>query len=631
QGPQLPQELARRAALENRRRADLAGEPRPHLGQGRGRPRWQGRLRPLVDERRGPGGLQRRRALRHRAQREVEGADGRRAPPGLGIFVELPRRRGADALRHGPARLRRRDPRPGRRQRHRRRRAHHQGPLRPRGHARLHHQRQARARPAGRRRDHRARAGDLRHRELRHQDPLALRRPDDAGLRRPGRRQGGAERQPQCHPDGGARQALVGHRVEVRPAVPEEVPARRRMGARGGEGLDRSISTLRLGLALALALPALASADALALHERVAAPAKSQGRIVRGPASPAGEGKPPGSQNPTAIRQDEKIIAAPSVSQPPTGSEVVHGQRSFAADRETEAHLDYATQQDGTLHYVEVFNPSIVPFKRMSALHRVRGDDALEGAGRALRAISVGAQTSADRDLFWGSLVIDLPEGGTQVPIPSVAPDMRILSYEVQPRARLVFARDGADNFYLRAEDGARGQHRVVILVDAPAAYFAPKVPTGIPLRDVARRRPPLPLPERVRASATTILARLRISPELSADRAVSRLVDYFRGFEPGAPPTPSGDIYLDLALARKGVCRHRAFAFMITANAAGIPTRYVTNEAHAFAEIWMPGPGWLRIDLGGAALELDIANEGDKTMYRPRSEDPFPKPKAYA
>ena len=23
-------------------------------------------------------------------------------------------------------------------------------------------------------------------------------------------------------------------------------------------------------------------------------------------------------------------------------------------------------------------------------------------------------------------------------------------------------------------------------------------------------------------------------------------------------------------------------------------------DEAHAFAEIWMPGPGWLRIDLGG-------------------------------
>jgi Transglutaminase-like superfamily len=387
--------------------------------------------------------------------------------------------------------------------------------------------------------------------------------------------------------------------------------------------LDRSVAAVCLGLALALP----ARADDLVLHEHVAAPGKPHSRVVRG--SLPGEGKPPA--NPTAIRQDEKIIAAPSVSQPPTGSEVIHGQRSFAADRETEAHLDYATQQDGTLHYVEVFNPSIVPFKRMSALDRVRPDFTLEGAGRDLRAISVGGQTTSDRDLFWGSLVVDLPDGGAQVPIPSVAPDMRILSYEAQPRARLAFARDAADNFYLRAEEGAHGQHRIVILVDAPAVYFAPKVPTGIPLRDVARKRPPLPLPERVRASATTMLGRLGISSDLSADRAVSRMVDYFRGFEAGVPPSPSGDIYLDLALSKKGVCRHRAFAFMITANAAGIPTRYVTNEAHAFAEIWMPGPGWLRIDLGGAAMELDVANEGDKTLYRPRGEDPFPKPRAYA
>src|SRR5262249_57066994 len=127
-------------------------------------------------------------------------------------------------------------------------------------------------------------------------------------------------------------------------------------------------------------------------------------RVVRGPV--AGGGSPRGTRG--ASGREEKITAAPWVGQPRTGGEVVHGKRSFAADRETEARLDYATQQDGTLHYVEVFNPSIVPFKRMSALDRVRGDYALEGAGRDLRAISVGAQTSADRDLFWGSLVIDL-------------------------------------------------------------------------------------------------------------------------------------------------------------------------------------------------------------------------------
>src|SRR5262249_59984774 len=135
---------------------------------------------------------------------------------------------------------------------------------------------------------------------------------------------------------------------------------RRRVGARRGEGLDRSIQAVCLGLAL---LAAPARGDEI-LHEHVTAPGKPQSRVVRG-ALP-GEGKPPA--NPTAIRQDEKIIAAPSVSQPPTGSEVVHGQRSFAADRETEARLDYATQQDGTPHYAQAFNPSTLPFNRLTSL-----------------------------------------------------------------------------------------------------------------------------------------------------------------------------------------------------------------------------------------------------------------------
>ena len=41
----------------------------------------------------------------------------------------------------------------------------------------------------------------------------------------------------------------------------------------------------------------------------------------------------------------------------------------------------------------------------------------------------------------------------------------------------------------------------------------------------------------------------------------------------------------------------------MITANALGIPTRLVENEAHAFVEVWFPERSWQRIDLGGAAL----------------------------
>ena len=51
-------------------------------------------------------------------------------------------------------------------------------------------------------------------------------------------------------------------------------------------------------------------------------------------------------------------------------------------------------------------------------------------------------------------------------------------------------------------------------------------------------------------------------------------------------PPTGRGDIYLDLALQQKGVCRHRSFAFLVTALYLGIPTRMIANEAHAWVEV---------------------------------------------
>jgi transglutaminase superfamily protein len=91
-----------------------------------------------------------------------------------------------------------------------------------------------------------------------------------------------------------------------------------------------------------------------------------------------------------------------------------------------------------------------------------------------------------------------------------------------------------------------------------------------------------------------------------------------------------TGDIYRDLCDSQAGVCRHRAFAFMITANAIGIPTRYVQNEAHAFVEVWFPERAWQRIDLGGAALRMEVTGADDKTLHRPRADDPFAKPPPY-
>jgi transglutaminase-like putative cysteine protease len=347
-------------------------------------------------------------------------------------------------------------------------------------------------------------------------------------------------------------------------------------------------------------------------------------------------GKAAGDNNPAAIAAGDKVLPAPPLADKPAGEPVL-GTGDFGADRSTESPPDRSTASDGTLRYASVFNPDVLPFKRMSALDGVRDDYTLVIERRGQTEVPVGGTTDKSRDRFWGSMPIRITPG-VEIPLPSVAPDMRILSYETQPKVRLTFSKDGADNFYVRSDDsGSAGTYRLVFLADADAGYFAPKLPDDrrYTAASVSAAAPPElkpRLPPRVRSVAESLLRdTLVISSRDDLRVAFNKLVEYFRGFEAKDPPSDSGDIYRDLCIAKAGVCRHRAFAFMITANTLGIPTRFVSNEAHAFVEVWFPGRNWQRVDLGGAALRLEVSGGEDKTLHRPRSEDPFNKPREYS
>lgn len=342
------------------------------------------------------------------------------------------------------------------------------------------------------------------------------------------------------------------------------------------------------------------------------------------------------SGNPNAIVAGDKLLAEPSLDQKGQPGEPVLGKGGFAADRMTSLRPDSNTGNDGTLQYVSVFNPDVLPFKRMSAFDAVGDDYTLHVARTALTEIPVGGTTDpAKRDRFWGDVMIQL-KPGVDIPLPSVAPDMRILSYEVKPRITLEFSKDGADNFYVRSDErSASGQYRLVFYADADAGYFAPSLPAGSPMkvRDVIAATPPElkpVVPPQVLRAAKVTLANLRIDEGYDLSVAFNALVKHFRAFEPGEIKHPTGDIYRDLCDSQTGVCRHRSFAFMVTANALGIPTRYVQNEAHAFVEVWFPRRGWQRIDLGGAALRMNVTGADDKRLHRPRGDDPFAKPPEY-
>jgi hypothetical protein len=313
----------------------------------------------------------------------------------------------------------------------------------------------------------------------------------------------------------------------------------------------------------------------------------------------------------------------------------VLGAGGFAADRHTTMTPDGNTGPDATLHYISVFNPDVLPFKRMSALDGVADDYTLKIAHSALVDLPVGGSSDPARDPFWGSVLIHLTPG-QDVPLPSVAPDMRVLWYEATPKIALRFEKDGADNFYVRSDEtSAAGTYRLIFLADADAGYFAPSLPTGghftpLTVSTMAPQDIRPVLPERARRQAQRTLDRLRVDNEMDLGVVFNRLVGYFRAFQAKPLPASSGDIYRDLCDSQAGVCRHRAFAFMITANALGIPTRFVENEAHAFVEVWFPGRNWQRIDLGGAALRMEVRGAGEKTLHRPRSDDPFEKPPEY-
>lgn len=383
------------------------------------------------------------------------------------------------------------------------------------------------------------------------------------------------------------------------------------------------------GTAVGLAVAQGGARPPRVLHEELPAPSADKVSPMIGA---AGSGA-----NPAAFTAGDKVLPRPAATSPSARSkdEPVLGTGDFGADRDTSMTADRNTGPEGTLHYVSVFNPDVLPFKRMSSMDGVDADFTLGVARPALAEVPVGGTTDRTRDRFWGSVLLEL-KPGVDVPLPSVAPDMRLLSYEVKPKVALRFTKDGADNFFVRSDDDrAAGTYRLVFLADADGGYFAPALPTGA--RYTPRRMLPLippalrpPLTDAVRAQATRTLQRIGIDADMDLGVAFNKLVAYFRAFEAKALPPDTGNLYRDLCDSQAGVCRHRAFAFMITANTLGIPTRYVQNEAHAFVEVWFPERQWQRIDLGGAALRMDVTGADAKTLHRPRAEDPFAKPDEY-
>lgn len=305
---------------------------------------------------------------------------------------------------------------------------------------------------------------------------------------------------------------------------------------------------------------------------------------------------------PAAIQTPHGLVPAPDPTRP-VGDGPPYGQSPRDDVPDASFYPDRDTRRPDVLPYDEPFSPSTAPFKRLSAFDMVDASYALsvrDTHGSPL-AVSPTPPPTEDDERFYADMVVDLT-AGQRVRIPSVGPGARVLRARAGVGTRDVrfqLLRDGAENWFIESESTVRA--RLVMELAIPRSAFG-----GEFASPSWGELPPVPLlPLTVQRSAREVAARIGVSRRMSPREVVTKLVGYFRAFnESEEPPPPSRDIYLDLALSQKGVCRHRSFAFMVTALSLGIPTRMVVNEAHAWVEV-NDGRAWRRIDLGGAGRTL--------------------------
>ncbi|HEY1491423.1 MAG TPA: transglutaminaseTgpA domain-containing protein, partial [Steroidobacteraceae bacterium] len=140
----------------------------------------------------------------------------------------------------------------------------------------------------------------------------------------------------------------------------------------------------------------------------------------------------------------------------------------------------------------------------------------------------------------------------------------------------------------------------------------------GLGELSVTARREDTTLPDRANPRARELALRLRTAAASDAD-FVAATLDYLGrgGFVYSLEPQPLGDNTVDdlLFRTREGFCGHYASAFVDLMRAAGVPARVVTgylggewnsigqyllvrqSDAHAWAEVWLEGRGWTRVD----------------------------------
>jgi hypothetical protein len=279
-----------------------------------------------------------------------------------------------------------------------------------------------------------------------------------------------------------------------------------------------------------------------------------------------------------------------------------------------------------------LWSPSPGPYLRQQVFDLVRDDGILDAPPHSGALDPLPAPIGqVDTERFIGRAALDVA-GDMPIQLPSPAPEFRAaIVGGARDGDRL--ATDRAGNLFF-VPGRIRGERELVISLEADARVFGGAIDGGTRLDSVpAHSRSAFP--DGFRGSAQRVLETIGVSRDLTVEAALRLLATWFRSFQPGPPPAGApGTDYELLALGRVGLCRHRAYAFVLTAQALGLAARMPVSRLHAWVEVLVPVVDagvtqwlWRRIDLGGAYGEQDEA-VAEIPAHVPDLPDPLPWPR---
>jgi hypothetical protein len=249
-----------------------------------------------------------------------------------------------------------------------------------------------------------------------------------------------------------------------------------------------------------------------------------------------------------------------------------------------------------------VFDPYLLGMKRYSVTDKINSN--YQGVISDKTLYPLPLSNVYHDNVFVGTITLE--KNNNEIRIPSISPNTNIISYTNPDGISFGFYKDGADNYYVKATSYfSRDKTTLIYTTSCDSNYYTFEIPEDLTLADIPDNVKNTPPPS-VISKAEIVIEEIGLTGEINLKTIVYKLREYFSSFTPGEIPSKEEqpDIYLAMALSKHGCCGIRSHACFITANTIGLPTRLVTNECHAFCEIYIPTKGWTMMQLGGCGTD---------------------------